>query len=164
MKELDKFIGRVTSGFSVLAQIALAGVMFLIVGNIILRRLAAPIPGTVELVEISGSVILGAGIAYCLYSGGHIFVDVLVQRLSLKTQALTDFFTNLMMFILNLILSWQIIVYGMRMKERGFVTGQLGFPIAPAVYIVGFGFILMVLVNLSHILNSGKILIKGADK
>ncbi len=91
MKELDKFIGRVTSGFSVLAQIALAGVMFLIVGNIILRRLAAPIPSTVELVEISGSVILGAGIAYCLYSGGHIFVDVLVQRLSLKTQALTDF-------------------------------------------------------------------------
>ncbi len=69
-----------------------------------------------------------------------------------------------MMFILNLILSWQIIVYGMRMNERGFVTGQLGFPVAPAVYIVGFGFILMVLVNLSHILNSGKILIKGAEK
>lgn len=164
MKELDKFIGRITAGFSVLAQIALAAVMFLIVGNIILRRFAAPIPGTVELVEISGAIILGAGIAYCLYSGGHIFVDVLVQRLSLKTQALTDFLTNLMMFVLNIILSWQIFVYGIRMSDRGFVTGQLGFPIAPAVYIVGIGFILMVLVNLTHIFNSGKRLIKGADK
>jgi len=164
MKELDKFIGRISSGFSVIAQVALAAVMFLIVGNIILRRFSAPIPGTVELVEISGALILGAGIAYCLYSGGHIFVDVLVQRLSLKTQALTDLLTNLMMLILNSILSWQIFLYGNRMSERGFVTGQLELPIAPGVYIVAFGFFLMFLVNLLHVLNSGKSFVKGASK
>ncbi len=164
MKDLDRIIGRISSGFSVLAQIALAGVMFLIVGNIILRRFAAPIPGTVEIVEMSGAVILGAGIAYCLYSGGHIFVDVLVQRLSFRTQAITDFITNFMMLIMNIILSWNLLIYGMRMSDRGFVTGQLGLPIAPAVYVVGIGFVLMILVNIRQLLFSGEILIKGEKK
>ena len=164
MKDLDRIIGRISSGFSVLAQIALAGVMFLIVGNIILRRFAAPIPGTVEIVEMSGAVILGAGIAYYLYSGGHIFVDVLVQRLSVRTQAITDFITNFMMLIMNIILSWNLLIYGMRMSDRGFVTGQLGLPIAPAVYVVGIGFVLMILVNIRQLLFSGEILIKGEKK
>jgi TRAP-type C4-dicarboxylate transport system permease small subunit len=164
MKELDKFIGRISSGFSVIAQIALAMVMFLIVANILLRRFAAPIPGTVELAELAGALILGSSIAYCLYSGGHIFVDVLVQRLPLKAQTAVDFVSHLLMLILNCILSWQMFIYGMRMSERGFVTGHLGISIAPVVYVLGVGFILMALVNITHLLNSGRFLIKGAEK
>lgn len=164
MKELKKFVGRVSSGFSLISQIALAGVMVLIIGNIILRRFGLAIPGTVEMVELGGTLILGSSIAYCLHSGGHIFVDVLFQKLSKRNKSLIDLITNFIMLLLNSILSWQIFVYGMRMTERGFVTGHLGIPIAPVVYVMGIGFVLMGLVNLTHLLNSGKILIEGAKK
>jgi len=164
MKDLDKFIGRISSGFSVIGQVTLVGVMLLIIANIVLRRFAASIPGTVEMVELGGALILASSVAYCLYSGGHIFVDVLVQRLSIKKQSGIDFITSLFMLILNSILSWQSIVYGMRMNERGFVTGQLEIPTAPVVYVMGIGFFFMVLINITHIYNSGKILIKGGKK
>lgn len=164
MKDFDKLTGRISLGFSALGQITLAAVMILIVANIILRRFSASIPGTVEMVELGGALIVGSSLAYCLYSGGHIFVDVLVRKLSPRNQSLVDFITSFFMLILNSILSWQSAVYGMRMNVRGFVTGQLGLPIAPVVYAIGFGFILMALINISHILNSGKKILKGAKQ
>lgn len=164
MRELDRFTGRVTALFSLLAQIALAAIMFLIVANIIIRRFMAPIPGTVEIVELAGALILGSSIAYCLYNGGHIFVDVLVRRLPDKRQNWIDFLGNLAMIILNGLIAWQMYVYGARMMTRGIVTGHLELPHAPVIFIVAIGFLLMALVNLTHILNSAAKLFGGGKK
>lgn len=164
MRELEKFTGRITALFSLLAQFALAAVMFLIVANIIFRRFVAPIPGTVEIVELGGALILGSSIAYCLYNGGHIFVDVLVQRLPEKHQKFVDFLGNLLMLILNGLIAWQMYIYGARMLSRGIVTGHLEIPTGPVIYVIAIGFLMMAMVNLTHVLNSASFLLRGGKK
>lgn len=164
MRELERFTGRVTALFSLLAQIALAAIMFLIVANIIIRRFMAPIPGTVEIAELAGALILGSSIAYCLYNGGHIFVDVLVSRMPERRQLLIDFLGNLMMLILNGLIAWQMYVYGARMMSRGIVTGHLELSHAPIIFVIALGFLLMAMVNLTHILNSASKLFGGGKE
>lgn len=164
MKHFDRWIAAMTLQFSALAQVALVAVMVLIVSNIILRRFLFPIPGTVEMVEFLGAIILGSSIAYCLYSGGHIFVDVLVQKISQGKRAAIDFFTNIIMLLLNSVLSWQMAVYGKRMMDKGFTTGHLGIPIWPVVAIVAVGFLLMAFVNLGEIFKAAGTLNKGENK
>lgn len=164
MRELEKFTGRITALFSLLAQFALAAVMFLIVANIIFRRFVAPIPGTVEIVELGGALILGSSIACCLYNGGHIFVDVLVQRLPEKHQKFVDFLGNLFMLILNGLIAWQMYIYGARMLSRGIVTGHLEIPTGPVIYVIAIGFLMMAMVNLTHVLNSASFLLRGGKK
>lgn len=164
MKLFDRWIAAITLKFSGIAQISLLAVMLLIVSNIILRRFFVPIPGTVEMVELLGALILGCSIAYCLYSGGHIFVDVLVQRLSIENRMTADIITNTAMFVMNSFISWQMFIYGKRMIEKGFATGHLGIPVWPAVITVALGFFLMVFVNLNEVLKATLVLYKGEER
>ncbi len=164
MEQLDRWIARLSLRLSVLAQIGLAAVMILIISNIFLRRFYAPVPGTVEMVEILGALILGCSIAYCLYNQGHVFVNVLVQKLPLRIQAAVDIFTRLLMLAASGVLCWQLVIYTQRMMERGLSTGHLGIPIWPVIAIVALGFVLLSLVIINELIKAAVLLLKGDTK
>ncbi|OEF98240.1 TRAP transporter small permease [Desulfuribacillus alkaliarsenatis] len=164
MKYLNQLAGTISTRLSQIAQIALVAVMLLIVSNIILRRIWKPIPGTVELVEILGAVILGTSVAYCLYKKGHIFVNVFVRNLSFRKQAAIDIFTNVLSITATSLLTWQTFVYGNRMMNRGLATGQLEIPLWPIIYLVGIGFAVVVLVLANNLLTAYINLRKGEEQ
>lgn len=161
MEQLDRWIARWSLRLSVIAQAGLVMVMVLIIANIILRRLFSPVPGTVEMVEILGAVILGSSIAYCLYNQGHVFVNVLVQKLPLKLQAAVDVLTRLLMLATCGVLSWQLFLYAQRMMDRGLATGHLGIPIWPVIGLVALGFVLMTVVIINDLLKAFRIIRNG---
>lgn len=161
MNTFEKIIATLSLRLSQIAQVALVAVMLLIVSNIILRQLWLPIPGTVEIVEILGAIILGTSLAYCLYLKGHIYVNVIVRRFSKRKQGIVDTLTNTLSLVFVSLLTWQTFIYGSNMMSRGLATGHLGIPIWPIIYLVGFGFFILTIVILHDWLKAIQTAIKG---
>lgn len=164
MKYLDKFMEALSWRISQVAQAALLTVMVLIVANIIVREPFKPIPGTVEMVEILGAIILGLGVAYCQQKKGHIAVSVLVNRFSERKQALVDSITSVLAIFFMGLLSWEMIRYAGSMLARGYTTGHLEIPIAPFIYVVAAGFIMLALVMFKDFLKAITIALKGSEQ
>ena len=164
MNFLDKLVAMISWRISQVGQVALVAVMLLIAGNVIIRAIWTPVPGTVEMTELLGAIILGLGVAYCQQMKGHIFVSVLVNRLSQRKQAIIDTATTILAVFFTSLLAWRIMIYAARMAERGYTTGHLSIPIYPFIYLVGIGFIILALVLVRDLLKSIILIKKGSEQ
>jgi TRAP-type C4-dicarboxylate transport system permease small subunit len=135
----------------------------LIVANVVTRIRWNPVPGTVELVEMSGAVMLALSIAYTAYRKGHIAVGILVEKFKPGVRRVIEMFVSFVALFFTSVLTVEIFRFGTKMLRRGYVTGHLQLPIAPAIYLVAFGFLMLALVLLRDFLAavlSGR---KGGD-
>ncbi len=163
MNQLEKIIETLARRTSQMGQVALVVVMLVIVTNVILRIPWKPLPGTVEMVELLGAMLLGLGIAYCQQMKSHIYVSILVDRFAPRTQALIDTVTGLLALAVTTLLARQIFLYGSRMLDRGYTTGHLQIPLYPFIYLVSFGFLILCLVLLKDLLKAVLLLVKGKE-
>lgn len=154
MDFFDRFVRALTGWTAQIGQIFLAASMLIIVANILSRLVWKPVPGTVELVEIFGAIMLAMGIAHCALLNGHIQVDVLVERFSPRVQSAIDILTNSVACVFSSYLAWETIAFGTRMMHRGYVTAHLLLPIFPSIYLVALGFIMLSLVLLRNVIHS----------
>ena len=166
MEGLEKIIRALTWKTAQIGQVALAGVMFLIVANIIMRQIYRPIAGTVEIVEILGAVLLSMGVAYCAFKKGHIAVGFLVEKLSERKEAVVESVVNFIALIFVGMLAWETVVYGIKMMERGYTTGHLMIPLYPFIILVGFGFFMLAAVLLLEVIKClvAAAVLKGSEK
>jgi TRAP-type C4-dicarboxylate transport system permease small subunit len=95
-----------------------------------------PIAGTFELSEYMLAVIILLGAAYTQQVKGHVAVDFLTSRFSMKTQALCQMLVLFLSLFIVTILVWQGFMLGI--EEKG-VTDQLRVPRAPFKMLVGIG-------------------------
>jgi len=163
MALLEKIVRTFTLRTAQIGQVALAAVMFLIVANVLMRIPWKPVPGTVELTEILGAVLLTMGVAYCQIVKGHIFVSVLVERFSPRVQGIIDAFTAIIALFFSSALAWETVVFAGRMMKRGYATAHLLIPIYPFIYLVGFGFVMLAIVLLRDFLKAVILAVKGSE-
>lgn len=163
MKHVFNIVNKLTSLTVYFAQFALAFAMLLIVANVILRIRWSPVPGSVELVEMSGAVLLSMAVAYTAIQKGHIMVGVLVDKFSKKLQAAINAFVSMAALTVILLLAKEAFSFAARMMSRGYVTGHLNIPIAPSIYIVGIGFAMLCMVLLLDLISAVLILAKKED-
>jgi TRAP-type C4-dicarboxylate transport system permease small subunit len=95
-----------------------------------------PIAGTFELSEYMLAVIILLGAAYTQQVKGHVAVDFLTSRFSMKTQALCQMLVLFLSLFIVTILVWQ--GFNLGIEEKG-VTDQLRIPRAPFKMLVGIG-------------------------
>ncbi|MEW5921118.1 MAG: TRAP transporter small permease [Bacillota bacterium] len=164
MNFFERFVRTLTWRTAQVGQVALAAAMFIIVANVISRIPWKPVPGTVEIVEMAGAVLLGMGVAYTAAMKGHIMVGVLVEKFSPRIQAIVDVFTHVLALYFTYILARETIVYAARMMARGYVTANLLLPVYPAIYLVAFGFIMLALVVFKDLLKAAIMAVKGSEK
>ncbi len=146
-----------------IAKLALVVIMLVIVANVILRIPWRPIGGTVEIVEMAGAVLLSLGIAYTAINRGHIAVGVLVERLPIRIQGLVETAVCLISLFFSFILARELVFYAIKMADRGYVTGHLGIPIAPSIFLTAFGFIMFSAVLVLHLFEAIKTVAKGRN-
>lgn len=137
--------------------------MLIIVINVIIRIPWKPLPGTVELVEMSGAILLAAAIAYTALMKGHIAVGVLVDRLPVRVQAAVEILTSAVSLLFSSFLARETFLFAMRMSQRGYTTPNLLIPIAPAVLLVAFSFAMLALVLLLNLVKAAAVLFKGSE-
>lgn len=153
-------MARRTSQF---AQFALVLVMLVIVANILMRIWWKPLPGSYELVEIMGAVILSMGAAYCAIARGHVTVSLLLDKLSRKKQSAVDIFTSFISFIFISAIGWGLLKYAKMTYVRGLETSTLSIPLYPVYFLVAAGLIMLAITALLQLIKSITFLINKGN-
>lgn len=145
---------------SQLAQAALVLVMLVIVANILVRIWWKPLPGSYELVEILGALILSMGLAYCARTRGHVTVTLVADKLSPGKQAVLDSIIHLISCLFISAVGWGLIQSAFKAQQRSLETSTLGLPLYPVHYLVAAGVFMLALTALLDFLKSSLLILK----
>jgi len=145
------FIQRLSRIAQVIAGISLTGIMSLTVTDVILRSYGRPIVGSYEIVALMGALVVGFSLPFTSWVRGHIFVDFLVQKLSLSPRKGFHAATRLLGMILFFLIAWNLFQMGLDLQKSGEVSPTLQIPFYPVVYAVGVCCFLQFLVLLGDL-------------
>ena len=133
---LDKVWG-LTRFINAIAGSSLAFIMFLTVADIILRTLRRPIVGTFEIVAFSGAVVIGFSVPYTSWVRGHVYTDFLLLRFSQKVRKIVNVSTKCLGIGIFFLIGWNLIRYGLDLRQAGEVSPTLTLPFYPVAYGLG---------------------------
>jgi TRAP-type C4-dicarboxylate transport system permease small subunit len=146
-----ELIFRLSKWSNGIAGIALPFIMLITVTDVILRFFGKPIAGTFELVAYTGALVIGFSIPLTSWERGHIYVDVVVQKLPLLSQRILNAVTRLSGIVLFLLIGWNLIKFGRDLSQSGEVSPTLQMPFYPIVYAVGASCLIQCLVLFADI-------------
>jgi TRAP-type C4-dicarboxylate transport system permease small subunit len=142
---------RLSAWMEIVAGITLIGVMLLIGSDIVGRIFGHPVPGTYEIVSLSGGLILGLALPATSRAKGHVSTDLLLEKLSGKPKVFLAVITRLIGIVIFLLAGYGMILMGVRLKNSGEVTAVLALPFYYVAYAIGGAFLIQTLVLLSEI-------------
>lgn len=120
-----------------------------------------PIPGSVELIELLMVLVVFLGLAECAVHRGNVSVDLFVDQLPKKAQAVIDAFTCLFSVGIVSLITWQSAVQVKILWQSGFVSGALHIPYWPFAIVMVLGWAAFALVLIVHFFeNLGRVLRK----
>lgn len=165
MKQIEKVIDFLCLKMVQAGEIATVFVAFMLVANILTRVLwKFPLPGTVELTEIAGAVLLAGGVAYCQRVKGHVSVEVFVEKLPLRVQAVVSILMIAIATIATISLTRGTFSYALRMANAKYMTADLHIPVYPIIYFVAACFALLTIVLCLDLINAIKSYLGGKQK
>jgi TRAP-type C4-dicarboxylate transport system permease small subunit len=76
---------------------------------------------------------------------GHVKVDLVMNRFGERTQGIMDMITQLICFILAVVITWATLIYSEKMRLSQEVSQDLWLPVFPVIYVVALGCALLAL-------------------
>jgi TRAP-type C4-dicarboxylate transport system permease small subunit len=134
--------------------VAVAGMMFFTMADIILRTFDYPIFGSFDITQFLTVIALAASLMYTHVERGHVGVDLLAQKLSPRSQATLDSITSLVSLVLFAIVAWQMWLYAGELATKGEVSMTILIPKHPFIYGVSICFGLFCLAILDDLIRS----------
>jgi TRAP-type C4-dicarboxylate transport system permease small subunit len=134
MAGLIQAVLRLGKWMNVVAGVTLVFMVFITVGDVILRSFRRPIPGTYELVALSGLILIGFSLPFTSWSRGHVFVDFLIQKMPQTGRKVINTLTRILAICFFAPAGWYLIRMGMKLHGSGEVTLTLQMPFYPLVY------------------------------
>jgi TRAP-type mannitol/chloroaromatic compound transport system permease small subunit len=117
--------------------------------SIVGRKLAsAPVPGDVEVLQMSAAFACACFFAYCHLIGGDVKVDFFTARASARTHRWLDAIGSLLFGLMGVALAWRGSAGMLAVKESGETSVILGWPVWVAQALMIPGFVLMALAGL----------------
>jgi len=117
--------------------------------SIVGRKLAAaPVPGDVELLQMSAAFACACFFAYCHLISGDVKVDFFTARASARTVHRLDAAGSLLFGLMGAALAWRGSAGMLAVKESGETSVILGWPVWVAQALMIPGFVLMALAGL----------------
>jgi TRAP-type C4-dicarboxylate transport system permease small subunit len=127
-------VRRLSRFINVIAGISLVFLISLTLADVLLRSLKMPITGTYELVALSSAVVIGFSMPFTSWMRGHIYVDFLVTKCSKNVRNICNLSTRFMVFVLFVLIGWNLIRYGAALQRSGEVSLTLNMPFHPIAY------------------------------
>lgn len=127
-------------GLAWLACGSLLLMVFMVVGNALLRMMDEPFTGAAEVAGWLSAVTIAFGLGYTQVNRGYVEIDALVDRLPQSFQKplrLAILFISMIFFAL---VSWQIAVYGFNVMRNGNLSETLWIPFYPLIILLAVGF------------------------
>lgn len=135
----------------VIAGVSLVAMMSLTVADVGLRSYGRPIVGSYEIVALMGSLVVGFSLPFTSWVRGHIYVDVLVQKLSRAARNAFHCATRILGMVFFSLIAWNLAKMGLDLQRSGEVSPTLQIPFYPIVFGVGISCLLQSLVLLGDI-------------
>lgn len=155
MERFLKVVAGVSRVMDRVAGFCLAGVVVMVVANVIARRLFnAPFLGVYEYVGFLTAVAVGFSLAYCAVKEGHIAVDLFFTRLPRKVRAVLTAVNGLLIFLFLFLVTWYLINYAKGIRINGQVSQTCEIPFHFFIYLVAGGFFMLSLAALGKGLES----------
>ena len=125
----------------IIAILVLVAMMFFTVVDVCLRAFFNyPIPGDVEIIELSMVCAGFLGLAWCAMRGMHIKVDLVVSLMPKGIQNLLDAFNYLLGFGICAIFTWRGFVEGSANREMNQLSSILKVPLFPFYWLMALGY------------------------
>ena len=139
-------INQVSRVAGALAAIFMLAMVALTVADVFLRYLFnAPILGSVELTEYFMVIAGFLGLAWCALKGGHVKVDLIINHLPPRFQAITDSITLILAMTVVPLLAWQGFAQARYTLLHKSASPILDIPAYPFYTAVGLGCALLFL-------------------
>lgn len=132
---------------AILAGIITVLMMFLVSADVISRKLLnRPITGSVEVSEIGLLAITFLAAAWLLREEGHVNIDLVLNMLSPRNQALINAITSFVGIIICLALTWYSVMVAVEHFQEGIfsVYSMLELPTYPRFVIMAAGSLLLI--------------------
>ncbi|MDV2883707.1 TRAP transporter small permease [Alkalihalophilus pseudofirmus] len=126
--------------------------MILTFSDVTGRFLWRPVTGTYELTYLWLALIVFLSLGYTQQKKGHISVGVLIDKLSVRGQAVVDIITYLIMLSILGLMSRQTFLYAQQISNN--VTGDLRLPVYMFVIACAIGILLYALTVILDILKA----------
>ena len=153
-------VSKVDITFHVIAGSVLAFMMVVTLLDVIMRNIGHPIVGSMEIISFCGSVVVGFAIPYTSWKKAHVYVDMLVEKLSPRNRKVMDVITRCMGMALFLFISYNFVQYGLDLKRTGEVSASFRLPYYPIAFGLALSCFLETVTLLSDLLRT----IKGGSK
>jgi TRAP-type C4-dicarboxylate transport system permease small subunit len=155
MKQFSGLVQRMSRTLDIIAGFCIVATMVIVVINVLLRAfLRKPLLGTMDYVTLLMALTIGLGLAYCGFNNGHIAVDLIIDKLPKKAQAIIDAVTDLISLIFWGAVAWYMAEYARTMALSNLVAPTIQIPLSPIIYVVSFGLLMLCLVILVKTIDS----------
>lgn len=141
LSALDERLGRVETWFNLVAAIFIFALMLLGIVQILGRKLFnAPVPGYIDLVELSMATFAFLGVAYCQRLGGHVRMDWLIKMIKGRAHWTMEIMSTLVALAIIGVLGWYGFEHFLRAYQLGDSTIDVELPVWPSKLLVPVAF------------------------
>lgn len=137
MGRLSSILFGTNKILSYIGAAALTFMMLLTVADVILRAGGRPILGTYEIVSFSLAIVIGFTIPKVSLDRGHVFMEIVLDKVSKRSKAILNTFTRLLCLVLFAIVGYNLFLIGNELITSGEVSSTLKLPFYPIAYAVG---------------------------
>lgn len=137
MEILIRILQKVSKILSTIGGAALTFMMCLTVADVLLRAWGRPILGTYELVSLTLAIVIGFSIPKVSLDRGHVYMEIVLEKLSKRDRAIMNTFTRILGLILFAIIGYNLFLIGNEFHVSGEVSSTLKLPFFPISYFVG---------------------------
>jgi TRAP-type C4-dicarboxylate transport system permease small subunit len=148
---MQRLVRLLSTLMSVLAGIVLLSMTGLTFVDVVLRYFGRPLVGTYELVAFLGVAVAALALPRASLLSTHVYVDLVVDKLSGRWRKIFRVFTRLVVFVMFLIAGWYFVFMAGNFVATKTVTMTLKVPFYPVVYALAASSVIQCLVNVCEI-------------
>jgi TRAP-type C4-dicarboxylate transport system permease small subunit len=134
---LGTFLRICRAVLNVIGSAALTFMMFLTVTDVIMRAFGRPLVGTYEIVGLLLALVIGFGIPRVSMDRGHVYMEVLLDKLSKRNKDIMNTFTRVLCLFLFVLIAYNLFSVGNEFRMSGEVSPTIKLPFFPVAYAVG---------------------------
>lgn len=156
----DRWLSKVEDLFAMLAAICIFILMVLGITQVLGRQLFnMPVPGYIDLVELSMVTFAFLAVSYCQRLGGHVRMDLFVRMAHGRWRWLMEFVTTSIPILLVGVLIYYGWTHFYRALEIGDSTIDMEYPTWPSKLVVPVSFAVLFLRLIIQSIGYGRLLI-----
>jgi len=139
LERVNVFLNKI---LMVLGSVAVLLLMAIATTNAFLRVpfIKSTWRGAYETVGFLGAIVIAFALGYTQKRKDHIVVDILTAKFPKRVNRILDGINYFITMIFFAIISWQVLVWGMKISRSGEVSETLKIVFHPFIYSVSFGF------------------------